>query len=93
MKVLDVDELHQGIDAILVKLQSMNEQIQQVHRDVEGIISLKESFKGKGGQAIRSYYEQCHVPLLIFFEGFLMLYSETLQRTKQHLQTLEERNR
>lgn len=89
MKVLDVDELHQGIDAILVKLQSMNEQIQQVHRDVEGIISLKESFKGKGGQAIRSYYEQCHVPLLTFFEGFLMQYSETLQRTKQHLQALE----
>lgn len=89
MKVLDVDALHQGIDKILVELKSMNEQMKQVQKDVESLISLEESFKGKGGQAIRSYFQECHVPLLTFFEDFVAMYNETLQRTKQQLQELE----
>ncbi|NYF26053.1 T7SS effector LXG polymorphic toxin [Sporosarcina sp. JAI121] len=69
MKVLDVhpfkDE-HQNI-TMLVRLGN---EMDTIHRAVQGLIAIEDSLKGEGGNAIRSFYADCHLPFLQFFKLF-----------------------
>ncbi|MCM3093778.1 LXG domain-containing protein [Cytobacillus sp. AMY 15.2] len=49
-------------------------------RFILNITSLEESFQGEGAAAIRAFFEECHSPFLLFFEGFLADYQNTLKR-------------
>ncbi|MCY8023516.1 ribonuclease YeeF family protein, partial [Bacillus licheniformis] len=56
---------------------------------VEGITSLDDALKGKGGDAIRAFYEECHTPFLQFYNTFIEEYSSTLKKMKSALNSLE----
>jgi toxin YxiD len=75
IKVLDVHALHNGIDQILEKLESQQIQIKGIESKVNEIVSL-DSFSGKGGKAIRSFYQECHIPFLVFYQQFLINYKQ-----------------
>ncbi len=70
-------------------LHSIEEQIRNIARDVEGITSLEDSFRGEGAAAIQAFFRECHSPFLLFFEGFLADYQNTLKRIASSLQMLE----
>ncbi|WP_243506627.1 LXG domain-containing protein [Cytobacillus oceanisediminis] len=70
-------------------LHSLEEQIRNIARDVEGITSLEDSFRGEGAAAIQAFFRECHSPFLLFFEGFLADYQNTLKRIASSLQMLE----
>lgn len=89
MKVLDVEALHKGIDATIEKLISLQDQMKQVENDVKGLVALDDSFKGEGGQAIRSYYQESHEPFLAFSQEFFTHYQNTLKTMKSNLYSLE----
>ncbi|NGY81796.1 hypothetical protein F6Y03_07875 [Bacillus megaterium] len=55
MKTLDVDAFHENIQAILDSIKSQKEQIQGLISQVQAFSSLDDAFKGKGGEAIRSF--------------------------------------
>ncbi|MBY6054558.1 LXG domain-containing protein [Cytobacillus firmus] len=89
MKVLDARELHSGLKELHSSLHSLEEQIRNIARDVEGITSLEDSFRGEGAAAIQTFFQECHSPFLLFFEGFLADYQNTLKRIASSLQMLE----
>ncbi|ASN04217.1 T7SS effector LXG polymorphic toxin [Virgibacillus necropolis] len=89
MKVLDAESLHNGIKETLADLESFHEQMKRIQKSLDEFISLEDSFKGKGAQAIRSFYQECHIPLLLFMEGFIADYQETLKQIATSLQMLE----
>ncbi|MGC4378499.1 LXG domain-containing protein [Fictibacillus sp. Mic-4] len=89
MKRLDVQKMHLGIDEIMKQLGDFNIQIKQLQNAVNGIIALEDSLKGKTGQAIRTFYQECHLPFLLFFEAFIEDYISTLKKMKQALQDFE----
>ncbi|HZG70980.1 MAG TPA: LXG domain-containing protein [Chondromyces sp.] len=89
MKILDVDALHTGIDEILEKLASQELQMKQVENEVKGVVTLDDSFKGEGGKAIRSFYQECHEPFLLFYQQFITDYQNKLKTMKTDLQSLE----
>ncbi|KAF0821907.1 hypothetical protein KIS1582_4344 [Cytobacillus firmus] len=75
-------DLHSSLD-------SLEEQIRNIARDVEGITSIEDSFRGEGASAIQAFFQECHSPFLLFFEGFLADYQNTLKVIASSLQMLE----
>ncbi|OJT56389.1 T7SS effector LXG polymorphic toxin [Bacillus licheniformis] len=89
MKTLDVQALHKAIDQTLEQLKQQSDELSKVKKAVEGITSLDDALKGKGGDAIRAFYEECHTPFLQFYDTFIEEYSSTLKKMKSALNSLE----
>ncbi|MCY7774456.1 T7SS effector LXG polymorphic toxin [Bacillus licheniformis] len=89
MKTLDVQALHNAIDQTLEQLKHQSDEFAKVKKAVEGITSLDDALKGKGGDAIRAFYEECHTPFLQFYDTFIEEYSSTLKKIKSALNSLE----
>ncbi|MBU8788519.1 MULTISPECIES: T7SS effector LXG polymorphic toxin [Bacillus] len=89
MKTLDVQALHQAIDQTLEQLKKQSEEIANLKKSVDGITSLDNALKGKGGDAIRNFYDECHTPFLRFYDTFIEEYSSTLKKMKSALNSLE----
>lgn len=62
LKVLDVDSLQSGIDAILKDVDAKREQIKVIQKAVHSFYSLEDALKVQGGNAIRSFYKVTHEP-------------------------------
>lgn len=89
MKTLDAFALINGIDQTLNTLKQHSQQIRSIEKQIQQIISLDGALKGEAGQAIRSFYAECHIPFLQFFQVVIEEYSSALKQTKQALHTLE----
>ncbi|MEK4320592.1 T7SS effector LXG polymorphic toxin [Bacillus sp. FSL R7-0229] len=89
MKSLDAFALINGIDQTLNTLKQQSQQISSIEKQIQQIISLDGALKGEAGQAIRSFYTECHIPFLQFFQVVIEEYSSALKQTKQALHTLE----
>lgn len=89
MKTLDAFALISGIDQTLNTLKQQSQQISSIEKQIQQIISLDGALKGEAGQAIRSFYTECHIPFLQFFQVVIEEYSTALKNTKQALHALE----
>ncbi|MCJ8224073.1 T7SS effector LXG polymorphic toxin [Bacillus paralicheniformis] len=89
MKTLDVQALHKAIDQTLEQLKHQSDEFDKVQKSVEEIASLDDALKGKGGDAIRAFYKECHTPFLQFYDTFIEEYSSTLKKMKTALNSLE----
>ena len=92
MKVLDVADLHNGIDQIQQSLKTQYSEVSQIEAAVKEFIALEEEFKGKGGEAIRTFYEEIHIPLLTVYKAFIQDYESRLEVMKSELYALEPVN-
>ncbi|XYU19577.1 ribonuclease YeeF family protein [Bacillus pumilus] len=89
MKTLDAFALINGIDQTLNILKQQSQQISSLEKQIHHIISLDGALKGEAGQAIRTFYTECHIPFLQFFQIVIEEYSTALKNTKQALHALE----
>ncbi|MGM0967487.1 MAG: T7SS effector LXG polymorphic toxin [Bacillota bacterium] len=89
MKTLDAFALINGIDQTLNTLKQQSQQISSIEKQIHQIISLDGALKGEAGQVIRSFYTECHIPFLQFFQVIIEEYSTALKSTKQALHALE----
>ncbi|MEC2038591.1 T7SS effector LXG polymorphic toxin [Bacillus altitudinis] len=89
MKTLDAFAIISGIDQTLNTLKQQSQQISSIEKQIQQIISLDGALKGEAGQAIRSFYTECHIPFLQFFQVIIEDYSAALKNTKQALHALE----
>lgn len=89
MKTLDVQAFQNGLDKTLTELKNQEDDISKVKQSVKGITSLDDALKGAGGEAIRSFYEECHTTFLLFYESFISDYKGILEKAKSALSSLE----
>ncbi|WP_195259036.1 ribonuclease YeeF family protein, partial [Bacillus paralicheniformis] len=89
MKTLDVQAFQTGLDKTLTELKNQTDEISKVKQSVKGLTSLDDALKGAGGEAIRSFYEECHTTFLLFYESFISDYKGLLEKTKSALHSLE----
>ncbi|MED1125977.1 T7SS effector LXG polymorphic toxin [Bacillus paralicheniformis] len=89
MKTLDVQALQNAIDQTLEQLKHQSEEFAKVKKAVDGITSLDDALKGKGGDAIRAFYKECHTPFLQFYDTFIEEYRSALKKMKSALNSLE----
>ncbi|MDC0705057.1 T7SS effector LXG polymorphic toxin [Priestia sp. AB] len=89
MKTLDVDAFHENIQAILDSIKSQKEQIQGLISQVQAFSSLDDAFKGKGGEAIRSFYKTGHASFLTLYHSLLTSYEARLTQITHALRSFE----
>nr|CDQ31149.1 Bacillus transposase protein [Virgibacillus halodenitrificans] len=89
MKVLDVDSMQSGIDLAIKDIEAFYGKISAVQRSVRYFYGLDDALKGKGGDAIRSFYNECHQPFLIFLYQSLVDYKNTLTEMKNGIESYE----
>ncbi|MGE9754383.1 ribonuclease YeeF family protein [Bacillus inaquosorum] len=89
MKTLDVHALHEGIQHTIEKLDKQKQQLEKLEKNVEHLAGMKDALKGKGGDAIRTFYEECHKPFLLFFGMFIDEYKKVLKQTQHGISSVE----
>ena len=89
MKVLDVRSMDTDIDLTVKEINNFQNQVTNLQKAVRGVVSLEDSLKGKGGKAIRSFYDKSHQPFLIYMYDFLLQFEQTLNQTKQAVHSFE----
>lgn len=89
MKVLDVNEFQSGLERNVNRLTRLESEIKQIETAIQGLTQLEESLKGQGGEALRGFYENCHLPFLEFFITFKASFESVLQEMKSALSSLE----
>ena len=56
---------------------------------VQGLVAMDDSLKGEGGDAIRSFYEECHLPFTLFFDSTNREFIDKLRWMTNALEALE----
>ncbi len=89
LKVLEVSSLEAGIDNAVQDIDTFYDQISGMQRGVRDFYGLEEALKGKGGEAIRSYFNEVHQPFLIFLYQSMVDFQNTLTEMKDSVKTFE----
>ncbi|MFS0594585.1 LXG domain-containing protein [Cytobacillus horneckiae] len=89
MKTLDSQSLHNGIDQLQKKIETQINQLKQLENSIDSFSNLENSFSGTGGKAIRSFYEDWHLPFLSFYYYTLTDYERVLTSIKKASKSLE----
>ncbi|KUP09456.1 hypothetical protein Q75_00610 [Bacillus coahuilensis p1.1.43] len=77
MKTLDNLSLHSSVEDIIKKLHTQQKHISELKKAIENFAHSKDAFNGQGGEAIRSFYRDFHLPFLSFYD-LTLLHVETL---------------
>lgn len=89
MRTLHSQSLHNGIDGLLSKVKAQRKQANELEKVIHEFSNLDDSLKGKGGSAIRSFYQDWHNPLLSFYDSSLKNYEAVLTALKEASTELE----
>ncbi|KZE40305.1 hypothetical protein AV656_03315 [Bhargavaea cecembensis] len=89
MKTLEVSSLLEGIDSVVRQIESQKAQLKELERAVASFTDLGDSFTGVGGDAIRRYYREWHLPLIAYRSLTLEKFEGLLQNLKQATSALE----
>src|SRR5699024_10628613 len=89
IKVLDVQQLHNEMEQTTTDLTRLMDQIKQIQVKVDGFVTMQDAFKGKAANSIRAFYQESHMPLLVFMEGFITDLQNALTKIENSLTSLE----
>ena len=89
VKVLDVHPLKDGLHRNITMLDRLGNEMETIHRAVQGVVAMEDSLKGEGGNAIRAFYADCHLPFLQFFKLFQNRFTYVLKQMDAALDGLE----
>ncbi|MFJ7829329.1 ribonuclease YeeF family protein [Peribacillus sp. NPDC097284] len=89
MRTLHSQSLHSGIDGLLSKVKAQRKQANELEKVILEFFNLDDSLKGKGGSAIRSFYQDWHIPFLSFYDTSLKNYEAVLTALKEASTELE----
>lgn len=89
MKILDVDLYQEGLQRNIIMLDRLSSEMEAINDAVKGLVQMENQLKGAGGNAIRSFYQECHLPFLHFFQLFSEQFKQVLNQMEAALHSLE----
>lgn len=89
MKVLNVNPFQEGLQRNITMLNRLETEMGSIETSIAGLVALEDSLKGQGGNAIRAFYNDCHLPFLHFFLTFKATFNSTLTTMNSALDALE----
>ncbi|MCG1027020.1 hypothetical protein J5S49_01785 [Virgibacillus halodenitrificans] len=84
-----MEQLHNGLDQTVKEVNDLGPQVKELEQRMQALINLEDSFQGKGAQAIKSFYEEAHMPFLLLMEGMLTDFAETIGQIKSSVKAFE----
>ncbi|ASV67810.1 T7SS effector LXG polymorphic toxin [Cytobacillus kochii] len=93
MKVLDADELQSGINNTQNGLKHLRNQLETLEMSILSISSLESELRGEGGNSIRAFYKDVHLPFLQSMKQMVEQYEATLKELTQSLRSLDSSSR
>ena len=88
-KILDVEQFKEGLQRNMDRLNRLEKEMAEIQETVRGLVEMEDSLKGHGGEAIRGFYEACHLPFLSYFQLFTKSFYDTLTAMGDALTALE----
>ncbi|MGN1402303.1 MAG: T7SS effector LXG polymorphic toxin [Bacillus sp. (in: firmicutes)] len=89
MKVLDVDALRHVIETTVLALKSQKNQLVDIENDIQAIVNLDQYLFGETGEAIKSFYNDFHIPFLRLLAVSVETYEMKLRAVSESLSFLE----
>ncbi|BAQ10916.1 hypothetical protein OXB_2445 [Bacillus sp. OxB-1] len=89
MKILKVSTFTDGLQQNMTMLDRLEGEIQQIDTTIQKLVGMDDALKGEGGNAIRAFYQDCHLPLLQFMQLFKSNFHSVLKQMEAALETLE----
>lgn len=89
MKVLEIHSFKEGIHRNIAMLDRLGTEMDAIQQTVQGLVVMEDSLKGEGGNAIRAFYAECHLPFQQFFKLFQIRFVYVLKQMDAALDTLE----
>ncbi|WP_160919898.1 LXG domain-containing protein [Pseudalkalibacillus hwajinpoensis] len=89
MKTLDAESLHQGVENTSAAIKGIRSHTNDLRLSIENFISSEASFNGQGGKAVRSFYQECHLPFLSYMENVITHFEEKLVNLTSSLKSFE----
>ncbi|CAM3229711.1 LXG domain-containing protein [Filibacter tadaridae] len=89
MKILDVDPFQEGLQKNSIMLDRLESEMKAIEIAIEGLVAMEDSLKGQGGNAIRAFYSECHLPFVQYFLVFKNTFASILTQIESALHTLE----
>ncbi|SDD98341.1 LXG domain of WXG superfamily protein [Bhargavaea beijingensis] len=89
MKVLDAPAFEEGLARNKETLNLLESEMTLIMDSVRELVQLNEALKGQGGDAIRRFYQECHLPFLEYFLLFKENFHSTLAGIESAADALE----
>ena len=89
MKILDIHPFRDGLRRNIVMLDRLGNEMESIHKSIECLVAMEDVLKGEGGNAIRAFYADCHLPFHQFFTMFQGRFVAVLKQMVSALDTLE----
>ncbi|RSK33672.1 T7SS effector LXG polymorphic toxin [Bhargavaea beijingensis] len=89
MKVLDAAAFEEGLARNKETLNRLESEMTLIMDSVRELVQLNEALKGHGGDAIRRFYQECHLPFLEYFLLFKENFYSRLAGIESAADTLE----
>lgn len=89
MKVLDVAQFKEGLARNKETLNRLESEMTLIMDSVRELVQLNDALKGHGGDAIRRFYQECHLPFLEYFLLFKENFHSTLAGIESATDALE----
>ena len=89
MKILDVTPFQEGLARNQETLARLQEEMDAIRTAAQQLSDLGDSLTGEGGESIKAFYRECHLPLLETFADFKSTFETTMNSIKSAQETLE----
>ncbi|MER2090553.1 MAG: LXG domain-containing protein [Sporosarcina sp.] len=89
MKIVDVGPFQEGLQRNQAMLGRLEGEMKAIESSIQGLVALEDSLKGQGGDAIRMFYSECHLPFVQYFLVFKNTYDSVLAQIGSSLHSLE----
>lgn len=67
MKKYVASEFFSALDKIDSDMNQYTEKLSNVHSAIQGVVNLGDNLTGQGGEALKNFYANNHVPLLSYW--------------------------
>ncbi|MDQ0227741.1 LXG domain-containing protein [Metabacillus niabensis] len=78
MKLFNASNLDSGIKQVKQSIDTLENQLQDLRKQIDYFTGLDDNFTGKSGNSIRMFYQEVHIPFILLFEQTIRQYKAAL---------------
>jgi len=78
VKLFNASNLDSGIKQVKQSIDTLENQLQDLRKQIDYFTGLDDNFTGKSGKSIRMFYQEVHIPFILLFEQTIRQYKAAI---------------